>query len=303
MTNPIPMTIATVERETGIGKDTLRVWERRYGFPQPLRDSHGERLYPPAQVDQLRLIRRLMNQGHRPGRLLALSADARRQLADAMPPTQTTQADSNDDHVIGQIITLLKSHDDHGLALALKQAWHRQDLEHFILGTVVPLNHAVGEAWMRGELEIFEEHLYSEQIKSLLRQAISALPSEAVAQPRILLTTVPEEQHTLGLLMAECLFTLAGASCISLGTQTPLADISKAATAHRADIVALSFSPVITLRQRVALLNQLRSMLPATVALWAGGMPSTTSPRLPGVIALPTLEAALSHLRHSQATR
>jgi DNA-binding transcriptional MerR regulator len=38
--------IAAVERDTGIGKDTLRVWERRYGFPQPGRDSFGERSYP-----------------------------------------------------------------------------------------------------------------------------------------------------------------------------------------------------------------------------------------------------------------
>ena len=35
--------IAEVERETGLGKDTLRVWERRYGFPVPQRDRLGER--------------------------------------------------------------------------------------------------------------------------------------------------------------------------------------------------------------------------------------------------------------------
>jgi methanogenic corrinoid protein MtbC1 len=134
-------------------------------------------------------------------------------------------------------------------------------------------------------------------MRSLLRQAINTLPSEVVAQPRILLTTVPEEQHTLGLLMAECLFTLAGASCISLGTQTPLADISRAAAAHRADIVALSFSPVMAIRQRTALLNQLRAMLSPTVELWAGGMPSEQRTLLAGVIPLPTLDAALSHLR------
>jgi hypothetical protein len=31
--NKTLMNIAAVERETGLGKDTLRVWERRYGFP------------------------------------------------------------------------------------------------------------------------------------------------------------------------------------------------------------------------------------------------------------------------------
>ncbi|MGZ8253883.1 MAG: MerR family transcriptional regulator, partial [Burkholderiaceae bacterium] len=65
--------IAAVERDTGLSKDTLRVWERRYGFPQPLRDANGERVYPQDQVDKLRLIKRLMDQGHRPGKIAECS--------------------------------------------------------------------------------------------------------------------------------------------------------------------------------------------------------------------------------------
>ena len=34
----VPSTISDVERDTGVAKETLRVWERRYDFPQPLRD-------------------------------------------------------------------------------------------------------------------------------------------------------------------------------------------------------------------------------------------------------------------------
>ena len=67
--------VGAVERDTGLSKDTLRVWERRYGFPQPGRDGAGERLYPAEQVRRLRLIKRLMDQGHRPGRLLAATPE------------------------------------------------------------------------------------------------------------------------------------------------------------------------------------------------------------------------------------
>jgi DNA-binding transcriptional MerR regulator len=42
------------------------MWERRYGFPVPERDANGERCYPPEQVERLRLIKRLMDAGHRP---------------------------------------------------------------------------------------------------------------------------------------------------------------------------------------------------------------------------------------------
>ena len=81
--------IAAVERETGLGKDTLRVWERRYGFPRPLRDEHGERLYPPEQVERLHQIRRLMDQGLRPGKLLGASEAEFAALVDILGSAHT----------------------------------------------------------------------------------------------------------------------------------------------------------------------------------------------------------------------
>ena len=68
--------IAAVERETGLAKDTLRVWERRYGFPTPSRDAFGERVYPLQQVERLRVLKRLLDVGWRPGRLMKMSRRA-----------------------------------------------------------------------------------------------------------------------------------------------------------------------------------------------------------------------------------
>jgi DNA-binding transcriptional MerR regulator/methylmalonyl-CoA mutase cobalamin-binding subunit len=293
---PLPIPIASVERETGIGKDTLRVWERRYGFPQPHRDANGERLYPPEQVEHLRLIKRLMDQGHRPGRLFSLSAEERLELAESSPsnPVDLTRAAPP---LIAQALARLKSHDSQGLAQALKQALARQGLRRFVLETVAPLNRAVGDAWTRGELEVFAEHLYTELMTSLLRQAISSQPSRASKPPHILLTTVPEEQHGLGLLMAESLLSLDGATCISLGTQTPLFDIQRAAEAHQANIVALSFSAAFPLRKIAPLLKQLRDMLPPDIGLWAGGATTERLATIDGVVPLARLEDALAALQ------
>jgi methylmalonyl-CoA mutase cobalamin-binding subunit len=96
-------------------------------------------------------------------------------------------------------------------------------------------------------------------------------PARRSARPRILLTSVPDEQHVLGLLMVEALFALEGAECIPLGTQMPLLEIARAATAHQADIVALSFSIAFPQRQIPGLLQQLRLMLTPEIALWVGG--------------------------------
>ena len=307
MNNQAMMTISAVERDTGLGKDTLRVWERRYAFPQPIRDAKGERLYTPEQVERLRLIKRLMDQGHRPGKLLAVSEEDLLQLAATHSPTASVEgSESGDDQALagnmsspiaGQIIDLLRAHDVPGLRQALNQAMMRQGLQHFVLDTVTALNQSVGDAWMRGELQVFEEHLYSEQMSALLRQAIASLPASADSRPRILLTTAPEERHVLGLLMAEALLALEGATCISLGTQTPLFDIRQAAEAHRADVVALSFSSAFPTRLTIPLLRQLRELLPPTVELWAGGGGTEKLPAIDGVRLLPSLAHALAALQ------
>jgi methanogenic corrinoid protein MtbC1 len=137
---------------------------------------------------------------------------------------------------------------------------------------VGPLNAAVGDAWLRGQLEVFEEHLYTEAVQVVLRTAIASVPEPvSAAPPRVLLTTFPGEPHGLGLLMAEAVLALEGCRCVSLGTQTPLWDIALAASALHSDIVALSFTGCMNPNQIVDGLAELRVKLPAGVRLWAGG--------------------------------
>src|SRR5688500_11416571 len=73
--------IAAVERDVGLSKDVLRVWERRYGFLLPERDLYGERLYPSGQVLLLRLIKLLKNMGHRQCRLMSTTSEELQALA------------------------------------------------------------------------------------------------------------------------------------------------------------------------------------------------------------------------------
>jgi MerR family transcriptional regulator, light-induced transcriptional regulator len=177
----------------------------------------------------------------------------------------------------------------------------RQGLQRFVLETVAPLNRAIGDAWMRGELQIFEEHLYTELLKASLRSAINAFPRQ-VGTPRVLLTTLPSEQHGLGLLMVEALLAPEGAQCISLGPQTPLEDVRRAALAHSADVVALSFSAAFPVRQATDSLTNLRRHLPSSITLWAGGeMTRRVRKTLPGVVLLPDLASSVNALRSWRA--
>ena len=262
-------TIAAVERDVGLSKDVLRVWERRYGFPAPDRDGNGERLYPAGQVLRLGLIKRLMDQGHRPGRLMTMPVEALKALA-AGPGAVTRSADAAPaSEGLDELLQLVRQHDAAAYQQALQQRLARQGLRFFVQDTVAPLTVQVGAAWERGRLQVFEEHLFTELTARVLRQAIAAVPGGI--SPRVLLTTLPKEPHAMGLLMVEAVLSLEGAQCISLGTQMPLLEIADAVAAHRVDVVALSFSAAFPARQVPALLEQLRAVLPRPTELWAGG--------------------------------
>src|SRR5262249_14761426 len=158
------------------------------------RDENGERQYSIAEVAKLRAIKRLMDIGMRPGKVIALSEEE----LNAMALSRAGRSrEAHEPALEGDILAMLKSHDVTGVQHAFATLVMRQGLQSFVRDTITPLNRAIGDAWMRGELQVFEEHLYSEQLQSALRTAINAFPRQA-GVPRVLLTTFPSEQHGLG---------------------------------------------------------------------------------------------------------
>lgn len=275
-----PLSIAAVEREIGLPKETLRIWERRYGFPAPGRNPQGDRLYPAEQVSRLRLLKRLMDLGHRPGKLMALDDAALAQLStrqDFLPVKAAAPAIDT----IAPLLALVAGQRVDALRVALGESQLRLGLAGFVTELLAPLTTAVGDAWATGQLSVADEHLYAESVQTLLRPSILLLASTERRAPRVLLATLPGEPHTLGLLMAQALLALEGCTTVSLGAQTPLADIVHAARHQQADVVALSFSLAFNGRQALAALAELRSQLPPTVAVWAGGACSAVHRRPP----------------------
>jgi DNA-binding transcriptional MerR regulator len=296
----VTLSIAAVERDTGLSKDTLRVWERRYGFPLPHRDALGERSYPLAQVEKLRAIKRLLDAGHRPGRIVPLPVAELQALTDSTVGQTTRNVEvalaGTDLHAR---LDLIRQHDPRALRDEMNRLLMRFGLGRFVIEVVAPLNVAVGDAWMRGQLEIFEEHLYTETMQSVLRQALASIPPPpGNGRPGVLLSTLPGEPHSLGLLMAEVILALEGCRCISLGTQTPLWDVALAARACAVDVVALGFTGCINPNHVVDNLTELRSKLPPSMAIWAGGTAPVLHRRpVEGVTPLASLDLIPAELR------
>jgi MerR family transcriptional regulator, light-induced transcriptional regulator len=80
----------TAARLAGLPVTTLRVWERRYGVVAPPKTVTGQRLYSNHDVQRLKLLRQLSDQGHAIGTMATLALDALRTLAAGLPPDAMT---------------------------------------------------------------------------------------------------------------------------------------------------------------------------------------------------------------------
>ena len=319
--NPLPTgwAIAEVERDTGIGKDTLRVWERRYGFPQPLRDSLGERLYPLDQVHKLRLIKRLMDTGHRPGKIVAQSVEQLQDLLNGMSlvkgaedcassPPEPSALDAN-----APWLRWLAEDRSDLIKQALRQHIIKQGLGSTVEDLVAPLCVYVGEAWLRGELSVYQEHLFSATLQQVLREAIASVEASSPTlgqHPRVLLATTPGEYHSLGLLMAECYLALESCARVELGSSTPVVEILQAIEHMKIDVLALSFSAYASRNDVISSLQQLIDGVPAGVEIWAGGSATALQSRsVPeGITVISRARDVAAHVndwrtRHSDETQ
>jgi MerR family transcriptional regulator, light-induced transcriptional regulator len=263
---PELMSGSEVERQTGIRQATLRMWEKRYGFPQPLRDGYGNRVYPANQVAYLRATRDLLDQGFRPGKIFsgatnfeASRLDELRRVPDQVPAQYQP------------FLSLLRQYRRPELHTRFQTLLLDMGLRRFVIEFLGPLATAVGVAWNRGELPIRCERLFSEMTQSILHAKQAAARGSTEGKPTVVLATITSESHVLGIMMAEAVMASLGMDCLQLGGGVPVEEVADAARETGADIVALSFSSYFPSKIVARTLKLLRPRLPDNVVVWVGG--------------------------------
>ncbi|MBK8619611.1 MAG: MerR family transcriptional regulator [Anaerolineales bacterium] len=230
--------IVQVERETGITKETLRKWESRYGFPNPDRHENGERLYTNSDLQRLKSIKRLMDAGHRPGKIVPLSVNL---LSELQTKSAHKPLSAELERLTERVISSLRDGDVQTLTNDLETALLTQGLNTFVEQTLPPLITHIGDQWGEGALAIHQEHLFSEVLRSILQHSALRLRGSP-AGSRVVLGTAPDELHGMGLVMLQAVLSVAGAQCINLGTQVPIVEFLNSARSYRADVVAISLT-------------------------------------------------------------
>ena len=256
-----------IERETGFGKEQLRKWRQRFGFPPKESNVEGKIAYSGQTVEQLHLIRRLLEAGFRPAQVVGKTVLELEKLKLELGLNAVVYAP---DESIVLLIEYIKLNDLKGFLSLLIKKRGKQIMLDFVQNTIAPLMIGIGEAWRRDEIDIHHEHLCSAHIERYLHAEILRLrPREGL--PVILLALPPGEHHLLGLLMAEAVLAEEGATTINIGSGIPLNNLKLAAITCKADVVALSFSFAHPSKDILPTILHFRRLLPPEIQIWVGG--------------------------------
>jgi MerR family transcriptional regulator, light-induced transcriptional regulator len=290
--------IRVVARRTGLTPATIRAWERRYGAVEPTRSEGGQRLYSDRDLERLDTLRRLTEMGRSISSVASLGREEAAALlredrsAAAAADSPLTPADALDTWT-GQAYGLIRSMDDEGLERLLWRAFTTVGAPRFLDGVAVPLLHRVGAGWEAGEVSPAQEHLGSEVVDRILAEVTDrSIPTED--GPRLIVGTLPGERHGLGGRLVAAAAALEGWTVKYLGTDLPASEIADAASRLGARAVAISVVSSEIAEQTTQALVELRTLLPAKVALFVGGRASALldAKRLPaGVSVLEGLDA------------
>jgi methanogenic corrinoid protein MtbC1 len=257
-----------IERETGFGTGQLRKWRQRFGFPPGEVSADGKAAFSRKTVDQLLLIKRLLEAGFRPGQVVdkTTSELEKLNLALGLSVPDVRRARSTQ-----ALIDQLKRTDLAGFTALLAKERAKRTLLNFVRDTVTPLMKGIGDAWTRDEIDIHHEHLCSSCVERLLHAEIHKLKPKKGLPNILLFALAPGEHHMLGLLMIEAALAEQGVKTINIGSDIPLNNLKLAAISCKADVVALSFSFAYPARDVVPTLLHLRRLLPIRIQIWAGG--------------------------------
>ena len=272
------LSIGELSEMTGIGVHTLRVWEKRYGAPHSQRLPSGHRRYPKEEVPRLKAIASALESGYRASKVATATIE---ELQGLMGLATFTQSKSDsysqkqeklsfDKTVIEGWIQLIHAGNDDELLNGFHEQFGRHGALNFICDFAVPLLERVGDGWETGEISITHEHFASECLVSFLSEKWRQMNVRKTG-PIVLVTTLPGEGYSLGILMCALVTSTTNSKIIYLGVDNPIEDIVDASEKYNAELVTLSISHKFDFVTSEKLLSQLRKKIDKSIPILTGG--------------------------------
>ncbi len=236
--------IGVVTRMTGIPVATLRVWERRYGFPKSARTPGGHRLYSDRDLARLQWVRARIDEGMQTGQAIRalhhLEQEGRRveyrtaAQAAARRNGQRTPLDPFRERLLAALIR----HDTEKADQVLGDVLALYAPEDLALGLIAPAMADIGQAWLDGRLTVATEHLSTNYLRHRLLMWMVTGPTPHPVPP-IVLACAPDELHEGSLLMLGVVLRRHRWPVVYLGQTVPLSDLAQLVKEMRVSAIVL----------------------------------------------------------------
>lgn len=268
-----PMRIVVLR--TGLTPDLLRAWERRYAVVTPTRSNGGQRLYSDADVERLALLMRAVNGGRAISQVAKLPMRELRAIVeqdeDSVRAAPAAALSSNTrESMLAASLLAVERLDAEKLESTLRSAGLQLGMDDMMDGVIAPLLLAIGSRWHEGQLRPAHEHLATAVVRRTLAWMMEN-GRPAPTAPSLVVATLTGQNHELGAMLAAAAASSHGWRVLYLGANLPADDIALAVNHSRASAVALSFLYPTDDPAIAGALRSLRSALPASTTIIAGG--------------------------------
>jgi DNA-binding transcriptional MerR regulator/methylmalonyl-CoA mutase cobalamin-binding subunit len=226
--------INAVAEMTGIPAATLRAWERRYGVPEPRRTESSYRVYSDADVELIRRVRELCEQG------MAPSEAAKLVMAD-FEHRRAPSANSADPfvHASEAIVQAVAAYDPHQIEGAVRHAMALGPAAVVFERVFRPTMIEIGQRWHDGVFSVGQEHMATSIVEGA-SAAMLRLVAREDAERTAVVACFADDTHTMPILGLSLHMAAWGFDVVRLGARTPPLAIRQAVEELEPAIVGLS---------------------------------------------------------------
>lgn len=245
--------IHRVAKLTGLSKDVIRVWERRFGLLKPSRGANRYRNYSDEDVMLLRYLKVELDAGSSIGELAKLGRDELLTRARSSAP-RVAVAENMFGRLLQELVSTLNPLDRVTFEKRLNGAVAVVPFDEALNGILLPLQEQVGQLWHDGHVGIAVEHYVTNQIQQKIFAAMNQLPV-AEFGATVVVACPPGEEHDIAALAVAYQCRIRGCRVCYLGANVPVAGLAKLCRDIKPDLTILSF-PIVRPEHEVTELIQ-----------------------------------------------
>ena len=231
--------IHRVAKLTGLSKDVIRVWERRFGILKPTRGANRYRNYSDEDVALLRFLKEQLDAGGSIGELAKLGREELLGRARASAP-RASFVDNTFSRLLRELLSTLNPFDRVIFEKRLNGAVAVVPFEEALHGILLPLQEQVGQLWHENHIDVAIEHYVTKHIQQKIFSAMNQLPV-AEFGAKVVVACPPGEEHDIAALTVAYRCRVRGCRVYYLGANVPVASLANLCGKVEPDLTIISF--------------------------------------------------------------